>query len=73
MAFDDLGPEQLDELEAQCARLMNEHIKTFVQAQPLWTLSDTMFLTDRILSDMYTANRIVILTMLTVGKHYGED
>jgi hypothetical protein len=73
MAFDDLGPEQIDELEVQCARLVNEYLKVFVEAQPLWNPIDTMFLTDRVLADMHKANRIVILTLLTGGKHYGED
>jgi hypothetical protein len=73
MALDDLGPEVLDDLTAQCARLMNEHIKTFVEAQPLWDVHDTMFLTDRILTDMHNANRMVILTMLTLERHrHGE-
>jgi hypothetical protein len=73
MAFDDLGPEQIDALEVECARLVNECLKAFTTAQPLWDVVDTMYLADRILTDMYKANRIVILSLLTVGKHHGED
>jgi hypothetical protein len=73
MAFDDLGPEQIDDLAGQCARLVNEHIKAFVQAQPLWDPTDTMFLTNRILTDMHNANRIVILTMLSMEHRRGKD
>lgn len=73
MAFDDLGPDVIEELAGQCARLVNEHIKAFIQAQPLWDLTDTMFLTDRVLTDLHNANRMVILTMLTMRRSYGED
>jgi hypothetical protein len=73
MAFDDLDPDHIDKLEAECARLVNEHLKVFVQAQPLWDVYDTMLLTDRILTDMYKANRMVVLTMLTLEKRRGED
>jgi hypothetical protein len=73
MAFDDLGPEHIDELAGECARLVNEHIGAFVQAQPLWSPIDTMFLTDCILTDMHNANRIVILTMITAERRHGED
>lgn len=73
MAFDDLPPGKVDDLTIQCAHLINEYLKAFVQAQPAWDITDTMFLTDRILTDMYRANRAVILTIMTSGRHYGED